>query len=174
MERKWTRPRHSWTDDDDKQLLTSIDAGTPRESIAARLGVTSTAVRKRMHVLRPPLPMTSIERRFTTTEQAELLRLESEGMSQAAIARTMGKKRYWVNRRLAQLRPRPSHIADYRPPPELIIDRDKRQIAVRDITGTLMGDPMPGYSALDRRDADEIKASYRQPGQSTADCITKN
>jgi hypothetical protein len=43
--------------------------------------------------------------------------------------------------------------ADWRLPPHLLAERDARKLAsdLRDLTAELMGDPPPGYSALERR-----------------------
>ena len=36
-------------------------------------------------------------------------------------------------------------------PPEVFVDRDRRAMAPRDLTGAFFGDPPRGYSALERR-----------------------
>lgn len=38
-------------------------------------------------------------------------------------------------------------------PPERLADRDRRMAAVRDITSEFFGDPRPGQSALDKKQA---------------------
>jgi len=43
-------------------------------------------------------------------------------------------------------------IVDFRPPAELIADRDYRSgLPPRDLSAAFFGDPLPGYSALERR-----------------------
>lgn len=37
-------------------------------------------------------------------------------------------------------------------PPELFVERARRQMVQRDLTGEFFGDPPPGYSALDQRE----------------------
>ena len=36
-------------------------------------------------------------------------------------------------------------------PPEVFVDRERRAMAARDLTGAFFGDPPRGYSALERR-----------------------
>lgn len=111
-------------------------------------------------------------------EQAKALR--QSGVPWEEICDRLGCSKYtlksvlvegWRKARTARVRhnrrlkrggyaPRPplqkSHVVDdyQRPriPPETLADRDRRaQLAHRDLTAVLMGDPPPGMSALDRK-----------------------
>ena len=43
------------------------------------------------------------------------------------------------------------HIAAFKPPPELVIARDRRASHIPTLTALICGDPKPGQSALDQK-----------------------
>lgn len=57
--------------------------------------------------------------------------------------------------------PRPhGYVAGHRPAPGMLEEAQRRLYAPRTISQMLMGDPPPGYSALDRKQRDEQQPIY--------------
>lgn len=98
-----------------------------------------------------------------THEQRDMItKLHAEGHGHAAIARQLGLTYKQVSNRVARERmkvhereiKRALGYPDKGPeiPHYVWTDRDRRlSITPRDITAALMGDPLPGMSALERR-----------------------
>jgi hypothetical protein len=118
---------------------------------------------------------------WTAEQEQFILQMERDGFPHSEIARTVRRSRAAVGAKLWHLRnpdgksramrirqerrdavkgqPRRTayagceyvDICSARPTEEMIADRDARHNAPRSITGTLMGDPPLGFSALDRK-----------------------
>ena len=98
---------------------------------------------------------------MTFEEDAKIRRLAIEGLHPAAIGRVVGRHRASIYRQLRK----PPMTEDKKPrdfvnclgagitiPDEVLSDRDRRMdLSPRDLSAALCGDPLPGYSALDRR-----------------------
>jgi len=69
-------------------------------------------------------------------------------------------------RRYAQTyarRPEIDHVRMIDVPPDALAERDRRaQVPPRDLTAAVCGDPLPGYSALDRRRAEPTPRDARR------------
>jgi transposase-like protein len=101
-------------------------------------------------------------RRFTPEEDARILRMRAEGETLAAVAAAVGRPNAAsIFERLKVLRRDPNedrrisrhlhHTASTSIPPEVIAERDRAFACSQDLTAVLLGDPLPGRSALDRR-----------------------
>jgi predicted ArsR family transcriptional regulator len=102
--------------------------------------------------------------RWTEEEELYLVRRYEDGRPLHIVAQEMGLTRAQIRRRFQTIqdrgkipvkirprsRPRPRGMNE-RLTVDVIEERDRRINAVRNLTSTLMGDPPPGYSALDRR-----------------------
>lgn len=85
--------------------------------------------------------------KFSILSRIYLLRLSTEKLQErAAVARARRSKN-----RLGQKESRV--VCHVEIPSSVLIDRERRSLAPRTITALLFGDPPPGYSALDRRQA---------------------
>lgn len=113
--------------------------------------------------------------RWSIDENASLFRLKAEGRSIEMIAARIGrsldsvKERWrWVNKTEEQRQERRTQInmtrnhkalvpgrsyatVARRPSEEILAERDRRVATPRTIGAWLLGDPPPGYSALDRK-----------------------
>lgn len=100
---------------------------------------------------------------MTEEQLAKAMRLRGDGMGYYAIAAALKVSRstirYWFEKpdRVLKRGPRMQRRSEIegqnRPEitPEALEDRDRRYAtAPRDLTALLQGDPLPGYSALDR------------------------
>ncbi|HEX4043237.1 MAG TPA: hypothetical protein VHY10_16185 [Xanthobacteraceae bacterium] len=95
---------------------------------------------------------------YTAAELATLQRMRAERASTGAIAKALGRSKSSVTNRIERLELRPfyAHIAwsgrTLHADPRALAERDQRlAVAPRDLTAALCGDPLPGYSALERR-----------------------
>jgi predicted ArsR family transcriptional regulator len=102
--------------------------------------------------------------KWTEDEELYLVRRYEDGIPLHAVAFEMGLTRAQIRRRFQTIqdrgkipvkirprsRPRPRGMNE-RLDDATLDERDRRINAIRSLTSTLMGDPPPGYSALDRR-----------------------
>lgn len=91
---------------------------------------------------------------MTKIERAR--KLHARGMNSADIGRALGVPRttvyYWLASSARVVNPRPTAVPPIIIPPEVLEDRDHRSdLAPRNLTAAFCGDPLPGYSALERR-----------------------
>lgn len=112
-----------WTDEEVAALLKLKTNSMPLRTLALRLGRTTTSITEKLRLIN----MTQHDRQ---------------------------KRRDRINmHRYGRYAMKTHHIvAAPRPAPDALAERDIRlSIAPRDLTAVLLGDPLPGYSALDRR-----------------------
>lgn len=90
---------------------------------------------------------------WTAKELIASQRMRVEGRTYAQVAEFLGRTRSAVKARFAKL-DRPSRAARTIPmfvPESALEERDRRlALAPRDTTALLLGDPLPGFSALER------------------------
>lgn len=121
-----------------------------------------------------------INRPWSIEEMTRLVNLRAEQKSYAEIADLLGRTRQSVRSKLKNSSFTPEQLLrraknakiwrelsekgerrvhpngwdkpSSRPPADLIAERDRRSaMAPRDLTAAMFGDPLPGYSALERR-----------------------
>ena len=94
-------------------------------------------------------------RQWTDEDQAIAFKLYSKHQSCKRVGELMGRSASTVRERLQGTRgegrrrciPDVTHV-----PPEVLADRDRRmQLAPRDLTAAIMGDPLPTCSYLESR-----------------------
>lgn len=118
---------HHWTEDEDAMLRELYLSGQRRSAIADRMAKTEQSVKARLYMLP-----------FTAEEKAQRCALRRKWKNNPMF----GTTRAWKDQ------PR----KHFPPPTSALDDRDRRlATAPRDLTAALMGDPRPGYSALERR-----------------------
>lgn len=164
----------SWSSDEDRRLLALKAEGYIFEYIGERLGRTAHAVKKRLRWL----SMNEDERahnryirnrnrfgkrakKLWTAQETELAeKLIFDGASDAVCRSLLGKSRQACRDRVIRAQNQRegisnavNHYVNTRIdiPPEVEADRDRRLLAQRSLTATLLGDPAPGFSALERR-----------------------
>jgi transcriptional regulator with XRE-family HTH domain len=69
--------KHIWTEEENQELISLIDAGVKRKHIATILGLTLDCVRKRAEKVRPPrlYNMRPVDSRFSRAQDGMLLKL---------------------------------------------------------------------------------------------------
>lgn len=112
--------KRAWTAEETEQLESLLVTGSLHKDIAAKLGRTIYSVRKRIEWL------------YMTPQQRELGR-------QRQIRRRQKKYKKSVHNDART-------ILNARPTPEMLAERDRRLA----LPAPAFGDPLPGYSALDR------------------------
>lgn len=116
-----------WSKEEDDILLRMRKAGATSRDIAATLNGRSPK---------------SVEARLNYLKRTPAQR-EARNARRRLMAGESGRR---------VLNPE-NHVATKSPevPPEVWIDRIKRAMTPRSVTAIICGDPIPGYSALDRR-----------------------
>jgi hypothetical protein len=125
------------------------------------------------------------KRRFTPEEDAMIAKVVAAGLSPAAASEKLARKMkhtplsimgriYWLRlsaekkaakaakvcaRRRGEYR---SHliinaVCQLEIPSDVLDDRERRMLAPRSITAFVLGDPPPGYSALDRKQSGDAR-----------------
>jgi hypothetical protein len=99
---------------------------------------------------------TRVSHPWTDADQACAFALYQKHGSFRIVAGIMGRNRSTVGDNLRGVRGRhrvlPQEKETARIPPEVLADRDRRRdLQPQDYTAEFFGDPLPGYSALDRR-----------------------
>lgn len=156
-----------WTPDEDARLLQLKARRVPHKDIAEAMGRSIKACsirvaklnefeRDRAAGIEPRQP-----RGFTDEEIADLLRMrEVDRLSFPQIDAALGRRHGVCKAKYQQLRDGGSLLVERRliePPPikvpeDRIADRDRRRaLSPASITAALLGDPLPGRSALDLR-----------------------
>lgn len=94
-------------------------------------------------------------KQMTTEDVAEARRLYKELGTYSAVARRMGRSASTVNEQINGLRGNRvlrGKAAPENIPSDVLADRNRRaDLAPRSLTAAFFGDPLPGYSALERR-----------------------
>lgn len=154
------KPRLEWTPEIDAELLRLRHIEKFRwGTIAARIGRSRTSTHAHyLAISAPEGRVKTYPRTWTKELEAELLHMRVVGCKPIAeIAGLVGRTLQSVASKLERLQNGPrarvhSEITHKKViPPQVLMDRDRRATAYRDITSTLCGDPGPGQSALDRR-----------------------
>ena len=154
-----------FTEQEDRDLREMWDDATPLSLIASALGRSVKSVRHRADRLalgRYKLD-TGPRHRMTDAVHAKILEMRAEGRTLKEIGQAIGfsfssvadvingRRRRVKNYRVVRAQPH-ADCVNQRPPDYVIAERDRRYtVAPRDNTAALLGDPLPGYSALDRR-----------------------
>lgn len=106
--------------------------------------------------MRRPKPRPRTE--WTEEQWALVLVMRAAGRTMVEMAQVIGLPRSAIQRRIAREYPNPRkifRITTYKNkfvPDEVVAERDARKrLQPRDLTAAFFGDPLPGYSALDRR-----------------------
>jgi len=121
----------TWTPEMVELLLTLAAEGASATAMAQRFGVKKKAVTDKLYICR-----------LSPVEARERIR---------NISRRRREKDRASNYQHI-LRQTDFVIVDNRPPAELIAERDRRNsLMPRDLTAAFFGDPLPGFSALERR-----------------------
>jgi hypothetical protein len=128
------------------------------KEIASRLGrtVESCCARYRSCIPAHRRRRFLSSRNWTIEEETTLKNLMEEGRRPRQIALHMGKELKVIYSKIQQMRSpgREIHIPSaprVAVPEHLLIERDRRLTADRDITAEFFGDPRPGQSALDKK-----------------------
>jgi hypothetical protein len=108
--------------------------------------------------------MNQADKPWTDAEFLRAKGMHDSGMNYAEIGIELGRTKKAVQARIQKGRWRdrygspfretglPQPSAANRAPDDLLTDRNHRSgLAPRDLTAAVFGDPLPGYSALDRR-----------------------
>lgn len=150
--------KDGWNTDDDQKMLDLRSAGLAWKEVAERMGRTDQGCCARYRKLVPQNERKRYAKgmRWTEEEEATLKQLIGEGRKARQIAHFMGKELQPVYSKIQQMRQpgRQLHIElDPRVyvPEHIKEDRDRRMRAERDITAEFFGDPVPGQSALDKK-----------------------
>lgn len=118
-------PKNMWPPEDIQTMLDMKEAGKRNQDIAAALGRTESAVETRLRYQRM-----SAEQKRERALTAEKMRREKG----------------------VPVRNSPHYVAtNPKPTADRWAERDRRLYSPRPVGSWLMGDPPPGYSALDRR-----------------------
>lgn len=116
-----------WSSEDTVIAQTMNESGAPNEEIARRLGRSRKAVNARL----------------------AWLRLPQEKKDYRAARKRKYEKDNYVGRNAKKTG---FFTPSARPAEDVIVERDRRlALQPRDLTALLFGDPLPGYSALERR-----------------------
>lgn len=152
-----------WTDDEWFRAKRMARDGHTVDEIAEALGRSVKAIRTRFSATRitPPAFKGRAARRFwTVDDEARAIEMRERGTTVPEIARALKRSETGIYEKLQALRLRAAKAAStvYRAPapsvtPRAVLDRDARLAAAdrRTLTQAMLGDPPPGYSALDRR-----------------------
>jgi len=146
-----------WTRKDDERLLELAGKGIVYRDIGTALKRTVAAIRLRIRIIDPDRKVRPAKD-FWTNEQIERARQLIADKADRSVfpgltghtfeQARMKMMRVRVQQRAAAMEPPPSLVVV---PDEVIEERARRQIAPRDLTGVLMGDPPKGFSALEGR-----------------------
>lgn len=93
----------TYTPEDDALMLAEYAAGTPLDTIAAKVGRTRKSVSSRLLRIRPAGTGSTRMRQYTPEEDAFMVARRSEGWSLASIGKAMGRDRDGVRSRLSKL-----------------------------------------------------------------------
>lgn len=149
-----------------ERIIKRWGEGASIRVIANEIGVTKPTVQRRVNqYLGKCPPATKSSAPITDAEKQAIFRLSRQGKKPDTIAKiigcTRGRARHWwcvavgkpfyssyEKTGILQL----GEKRDVPPPAHIIAERDERiKRAPRDLTAAFFGDPLPGYSALDRR-----------------------
>lgn len=119
-----------WSREEWEKAKAMLAQGFLRETVAAEIGRTLAQLRQKI----------AWENMSPEVREMKRNRINNWRRAKAAL-----KPAPVVRHRV------PSPILE-KAPPELFVERARRQMAQRDLTGEFFGDPPPGYSALDRRE----------------------
>lgn len=119
-----------WSREEWEKAQAMLAEGFLRETVAAELGRTLVQLRQKI----------AWEKMSPEVREMKRNRINAWRRAKAAL-----KPAQPVRHRV------PSPILE-KAPPELFVERARRQMVQRDLTGEFFGDPPPGYSALDRRE----------------------
>ena len=115
-----------WTEEETATLTAMMRAGFGFDDVAAKLpGRSRQSVKERWRWINR-----SEEIKQARRDRVNRYRAEHRGEPDPGVRRSMPMQ----------------HV-----PADILIDRDTRLLAPRSITGTICGDPPPGFSALDRK-----------------------
>lgn len=156
-----------WRPEEDRKIIELRALGFPWKDIAERISRTADGCSNRYRRIFPQEERRTIRKgaRWTPAEEAQIKTLRDDGVKPRAIAALMGKELQAVYSKIQQLR-QPGRGIDIEMeprvwvPPHLLVDRDQRARAERDLTSLLCGDPAPGQSALDKRLSQSMQGSH--------------
>lgn len=146
-----------WTPAQDEILRRMWRAGATQKEIAAATGTTVDAVQGRSNKLRLGThPKCTNARRMNAKTKALVVEMRANGARLSEISRVVGFNPSTICNFLKGMempdylrKETVSHVAV---PQHVLGEREHRSwLLPRDLTAALFGDPLPGYSALDRR-----------------------
>lgn len=147
-----------WTEKADQRLVEMFRSGVTEREMGEAFGRTQDSIAKHIAVLRKRglIPKPQVVRRpWTENDDQTILRLKSEGLGVVAISKRVDRTPASVSTRLGQLVNGIDGAKDTRAgpvSPRALADRDRRaSLQHPTLTAAFCGDPLPGYSAWDRR-----------------------
>lgn len=114
-----------WTDEDTQTLIAMQAAGRSHAEIGRAVDRTGASCKEKWRWIRRSAEIMDARRERTNGARREKRQSESTNIFRAVVKQTA--------------------------PDQLFIERERRMMAPRSLTGFLCGDPAPGFSALDRK-----------------------
>lgn len=145
-----------WAPHQDEVLRRMWREGVYLKDIAAAIGVSFSAVYRRSCKLRLGIhPKSTRKRTMNHKTKARILRMRADGAQLFEMARATGFSGSAISLFLkGQGQPfqiRDETVTHVDVPQPVLADREHRSwLEPRDLTAAFMGDPLPGYSALER------------------------
>ena len=146
-----------WTPAQDEILRRMWQAGATQKEIAAATGTTVDAVQGRSNKLRLGThPKCTNARRMNAKTKALIVEMRANGARLSEIGRAVGFNPSTICNFLNGMGVpdyfRKETVSHVTVPQQVLEERERRyQLAPRDLTAAFFGDPLPGFSALDRR-----------------------
>lgn len=168
-----------------KKIISLWKRGKTRAAIAREIGCSGTTVR--YHIDRHTGKNKHEKRKLArlTPEQERLIsKLAKRDVGHVQISKEVGCSRGQARYRAAKALGKPSpwrvpstgflqlgEKRDVPPPQHVLNERDRRnRIRPRDLTAAIFGDPLPGYSALERKQNELPRQKSAWPYQHSEKC----
>ncbi|HEX7895472.1 MAG TPA: hypothetical protein VF447_14840 [Terriglobales bacterium] len=150
-------PTNFWRDEDVALLKKLVNDNTPNADIAERLGRSVLSVKAKIARLAMPKRL-AVRTSWTDEASKQLLKLRDEmGLGWTEIGKRLDRAGSSCHTRYYLLKnPSTPHKVFQREPLDegAYKDRSRRlSISHASLTAAFFGDPLPGYSALDKRHA---------------------
>jgi hypothetical protein len=147
-----------WSAEDCTKVLALADEGKSLEEIGSMMGRKPGSIRTKLKRLRPGTSLKLVA--WTEADKKQLISLrDGAKLGWTEIGERLGRPsgtvydKYKYLKHASSIGPRIQSTNGMLIPEEVLAERNRRQAAPITISAYVLGDPRPGFSALDRRPA---------------------